>query len=85
MKTLLVEAISTLCRNGLHYVDELTVEGLIGITLDKKDVFLVNVKETFVLNPPTTGAVTDLSKNGTDFAQKVDSPSSRRGLKRPGK
>ena len=83
MKTLLVEAIATLCRNGLHYEEELTVEGLIGITLDKRDVFLVNINESFNLEGEST------SKNGEKLAlnEEIVSTSleSRRGTKRPGR
>ena len=41
----LVEAITKLCKNGLSYNSELCVEGLLGITLDNKEVLLVNIKE----------------------------------------
>ncbi len=41
----IVEAVTKLCRNGLQYSSELSVEGLIGITLDNKEVLLVNIKE----------------------------------------
>ncbi|ESO11166.1 hypothetical protein HELRODRAFT_183479 [Helobdella robusta] len=52
VKTLLTETIILLCKNGLHFKDEFTVEGLIGITIDKNDVFLINIKETIGLNQP---------------------------------
>ena len=42
---MLSEAITMLCRNGLEFSEEFTVEGLLGITLDSKEVFLVNIKE----------------------------------------
>ena len=41
----LKEAIRFLCKTGLTYNTELTVEGLLGITLDKNEVFLVNIRE----------------------------------------
>ncbi len=46
IKHLLAEAISVLCKNGLDFRSELTVEGLLGITLDNSDIFLVNIHET---------------------------------------
>jgi len=46
IKSLLSETITLLCRNGLNFKAELTVEALIGITLDHSDVFLVSIKET---------------------------------------
>jgi len=46
VKELLKETITILCRNGLHYKNEFSVEALIGITLDREEVFLVNICET---------------------------------------
>ena len=46
VKTLLTETIILLCKNGLHFKKEFSIEGLIGITLDDENVFLVNIKET---------------------------------------
>lgn len=46
VKTLLTEAITLLCRNSLQYKENISVEGLIGITLDEKDILLVNINET---------------------------------------
>ena len=43
---LLTEAITVLCKNGLAYQAEFSIEGLLGITLDKQDIFLINIKET---------------------------------------
>ena len=45
MRKLLSDTISLLCKNGLSYTQEFQIEGLLGITLDRKDVFLVNIKE----------------------------------------
>ena len=46
VKALLAETITLLCKNGLNFKREFTIEGLIGITLDQDDVFLVSIKET---------------------------------------
>ena len=46
IKALLTEAIMVLCKNGLSYKSQFCIEGLLGITLDQGDVFLVNIKET---------------------------------------
>ena len=46
VKHLLAEAITVLCKNGLSYKSEFCVEGLLGITLDNTDIFLVNFNET---------------------------------------
>ena len=49
IQSLLREAVTMLCKNSLPYKQELCVEGLLGITLDKEDIFLVNIKE--ILKP----------------------------------
>lgn len=46
VKHLLAEAITVLCKNGLNFQNELGVEGLLGVTLDNSDIFLVNINET---------------------------------------
>ena len=46
MQMLLTEAITVLCKNGLQYRSHFNVEGLLGITLDDEDVFLVSIKQT---------------------------------------
>lgn len=44
---MLKESISLMCKNALTYDVELNVEGLLGITLDKRDIFLININESF--------------------------------------
>ena len=89
MKTLLVEAIATLCRNGLKYEQDLSVEGLIGITVDKKDVFLVSVKETFTLATSSSKECTDTeTSKEVDFADPEEQNISigpKKGSKRKGR
>lgn len=46
IKQILTATVVSLCNNGLSFDSELCVEGLLGITLDKKEVLLVNIKET---------------------------------------
>ena len=46
IKQLLCETITLLCKNALAFESEISIEALIGITLDKKDVVLVSIKET---------------------------------------
>lgn len=45
VKTLIADTVSLLCKNGLPYNKEFCIEGLLGITLDRDDIFLVNIKE----------------------------------------
>ena len=46
MKSLLTEAVTLLCKTGLQFCSEFTIEGLLGITLDNDDIFLININET---------------------------------------
>ena len=47
VRNLLTDTVTLLCKNGLHYQKELRVQGLLGITLDNKDVFVVHINEKF--------------------------------------
>lgn len=44
---LLLDTVTLLCKNGLTYDQELKVQGLIGITLDNLEVFVVHINESF--------------------------------------
>ena len=46
VKTLLSETIRLLCKNGLHFKSEFSVEALVGITLDRDQEFFLSIKET---------------------------------------
>jgi hypothetical protein len=52
IKTLLTETITLLCKNGLHFRSEFSIEGLLGITLDQENVFLISIKETIRTESP---------------------------------
>lgn len=44
------DAILLLCQTGLKFDTELSVDGLLAVTLDKKHAFLVSIKETLQAN-----------------------------------
>ena len=44
--SLLTETVNLFCHNGLRYQREVKVEGLLVITLDSKDIIIVNVNNT---------------------------------------
>ena len=46
VRALICDTLTLLCKNGLKYDFEFSVDALIGITLDKGEVFLVNISET---------------------------------------
>lgn len=45
VRSLLTDTITLLCKNGLHFRKQLKVEGLIGVTLDDNEVFIVHLNE----------------------------------------
>ena len=47
IREVLRDTIKLLCKNGLKYSTEFTVEGLLGITIDSNDILLVNINEAF--------------------------------------
>lgn len=44
---LLTDTVTLLCKNGLSYVHELRIQGLLGITVDSSEVFLVSINDSF--------------------------------------
>ena len=46
VKSLLKETVVLLCKNGLNFKDNLCLEALIGITVDKNEVLLISINET---------------------------------------
>lgn len=66
LKEQLIETISQLCRSVLQFESELTVEGLLGITLDHRDVLLVNINEMLTAQPEDVSRSAD--KNFPDVS-----------------
>jgi len=50
--TSLRKAILLLCQTGLKFGTELSVDGLLAVTVDKQHVFLISIKETLHANEP---------------------------------
>ena len=68
VRTLLCDTITLLCRNGLTYKNEFNISAVIGITLDKEEVMLVDIRETI--------------KNTADEAEEPPVESEERSRKR---
>ena len=47
VRNLLTDTVTLLCKNGLTYGKEMKVQGLLGITLDEDEVFVVHFNEKF--------------------------------------
>ncbi len=45
LRSLLREAVTLICHSGLRYENALKIEGLLGVTLDDTDLFIVNINE----------------------------------------
>ncbi len=46
MKTLLADSIMNLCKSSLHFSSEMSVEALVGVTLDKQNILLMNINKS---------------------------------------
>ena len=77
VRALMADTVSLLCKNGLHYTKEFSIEGLLGITLDRNQVFLVNINEIVKMEGYKSESDSDGSDPGSD-AQSPKSPSKKR-------
>ena len=59
IKQILTATIASLCNNSLTYSAEITIQGLLGITIDHKDVLLVSINETLGNNGLTNVGQTE--------------------------
>ena len=73
VKALLTETITLLCKNGLNYRSEFAIEALIGITLDKDDVFLISIKEKIAGG---MGMLDKVESPERDFQVEISGPGS---------
>ena len=53
MKSLLADSIINLCKNSLHFSSEISVEALVGVTLDKQNILLMNINKSISCDPVT--------------------------------
>jgi len=58
---LLTDTVTLLCKNGLSYDRELRIQGLLGITVDSNEVFLVPINDSFNGSSSSTLAPSPLS------------------------
>ncbi len=75
LKGLVAEAVAVLCKNTLSFSAGVTIEGLLGITTDNSDVFLINLNE----NLTVADGSSDASR-----AVHTSKPTSVEATKRPG-
>jgi hypothetical protein len=73
---LLTDTVTLLCKNGLTYNQDLHIQGLLGITVDSTEVFLVSLNERCRLSgTPSSSAV---SSSGRDSASLEREPARKR-------
>lgn len=77
VRILLTDTISLLCKNGLTYSKELRVQGLLGITLDSEEVFIVHINEKHVESLDSTVSMhADTTEDGATITANEEEPSS---------
>jgi len=66
VRTLLTDTVIMLCKSALVYKHNVSIQGVVGVTIDDEDVFLVHFDRQFYVNPPCkelvstgTGVVSD--------------------------
>lgn len=47
VKIMLADTILALCRNTLSFQADICVEGIIGVTIDQEEIFLVNINQSY--------------------------------------
>lgn len=70
VKTLLTDTVTLLCKNGLFFSQQLKVQGLLGITVDDNEVFIVHIDEIFAdgfsSNPASPRSTVDPSGSNAE-------------------
>ena len=77
---LLQDTVTLLCKNSLQFAKEMKVQGLLGVTLDDEDVFVVHINELYgpggiVLTPQVTAVAKDASAAPSGDKEKEKSAS----------
>ena len=82
IKVLLKDTITILIKNGLEYKHSLSLEALIGVTLDEDDVFLVSINELVKNKSDQSLNASDHGDDDSDGAGGPSPRKRRRGRKR---
>ena len=74
IRGLISETLTLLCKSGLTYKANFSIEALIGITLDDNDVILVNINENVKGgNKDSSGTTTEVRHSGSEVIDSDDS------------
>ena len=52
--TLLTDTVTLLCKNGLHFNQGIVIQGVIGVTIDDHEVFIVHIDKEYSNSQPDT-------------------------------
>jgi len=66
---LLTDTVTLLCKNGLSYDNELRIQGLLGITIDGNEVFLVSINDFFNCSSSSSPVPVPLSSDAAGSSQ----------------
>jgi len=47
VRSLLIDTVTLLCKNGLSFKGSLKIQGLLGVTIDDNDIFIVQIDEKY--------------------------------------
>ena len=81
VRGLLTEAITMLCKSSLVYRTEFSIEGLLGITLDNNEVFLININEKVQELKLNTVKVCEERASDVNNSPHPNSPAKRKRLR----
>ena len=70
LKAGLCEAVMLLCKSVLKFESQFSVEGLLAVTIDKNEVFLVNIKEIVDAENKNNGIETQSNGNTTKLKKR---------------
>ena len=74
-KDLFSEAVIAMCKTGLRYSEQISVEGILAITLDRSKIVVVNINEVLhgknVVRHAPASAATAATKPDTELATSI--------------
>ena len=73
LKSLLKDTITLLCKNGLTFHSEFSIEAVIGITLDKDDILLVSINEQIKSEKDSLESTELSAKQDLNYSETVTS------------
>lgn len=73
IKLFITETLGAFCKSHLAYSSQITIDGLVGVTIDQNNVILVTIKESIELSEKTGNGYVDNVNNENHSAETSDS------------